>query len=269
MAEFEELGGYPKESLSEASGSAVERMFMCAWEDRVATAKLLGKTAYPHLDNARVVAIKMEPFTEDRIPEGTIVDPSTATATYGGQPCLITVSYGPDFASKIWPTDMPKPALRFGTEVRFQISGTGKFIQVPSSAAKWEDDETVPVPEDVNAGILIPLARISLQWDFVDDPPIDRLESLIGKINNGVFLGRAAETILFENYDVSETFRDSPDEMHTHRVGLDFSVRSIPTGGGTVGWNHDYREQPAGWAKLLLSDGNPRYKTDDFSGILT
>lgn len=261
-----ELAGSPRESFSESAGSSAERQFLIKMSERLTFAQEVGRTNYPHFPDCRVVAMDLQPWMDgDSLPEGVIIDPEISSNDYGDQLCLITVKYGPDFRNKAWPFD--KPALRPGTELRYQVRGSAKFLLVPCSGTKWQDNPDIPVPEDSHTAILIPMASIMLQWDLVDNPPMGLLGSLVGKVNAGSFLGNAPETVLFEDFDVSETFRDSPLDMHTNRVNLRFTVRAIPTGGGTAGWNHEYREHPAGWVKMLLSDGQLRYQTDEFTTI--
>lgn len=264
---YEEVLGSPRESLNESSGSTAERRFIVPFNTRIAFAQLIVGTRYPNFPQSRVVSISLQPVTDDLVAKNIIPDPAFASADYGSQPWLATVQYGPDFTQKPWPTDMPKPFVRVGTELRFQIKGSAKFLQVPSSALKYEDDDTVPVTEDANSVILIPLRAIQLQWDFVNNPPLDAMESLLGKVNSIPFIGAPPETLLFESYDVAESFRAAPVDPHTHRVTLQFTRRAIQTGTDVVGWNHDYRTEPAGWERVLLSDDEPRYKLADFSGM--
>lgn len=278
-----ELAGSPRESLNESSGSSAERKFLHPMSSRLTFAASLAGQAYPDFPQARVVAIDLQPWMDsDSLPQGVIVSPEMNSLNYGDQPCLITIKYGPDYTKKEWPTDFPKPtSIRFGTELRFQIRGTAEFMLVPTSGTKWEDGgnsgsggsggggDDIPVPEDANSAILIPMRAIQLQWDFVDNPPIKRFEDLVGRVNQDTFLGSEPETLLFEGYDVSETFRASPTNPHTNRCTVNISQRRIDDGGGVVGWNHEYRESPAGWAKLLLSDDQTRYKLATFEGMFS
>lgn len=266
---YNELSGSPRESLSEASGSSAERRFLVAWQDRLTFAQAIvsNATKYPHFPQARVVAVDIQPWTEDLIPFGTIISPELASSQYGTQPALISVKYGPDFTQKTWPTGFTKPSIRFGTELRFQIRSSAKFLLVPAAACKWDDGADIPVPEDVNSVMVIPMRDIQLQWDFVDNPPIALLENLQGRINADTFLGSPVETMLFESYEITETFRAAPNNPHTNRVTIKLTHRKVWTGAAWVGWNHDYRETPAGWRKLLLSDNQPRYKLAAFSGM--
>lgn len=267
---WDELAGSLIESISEGSGPAVERKFLIRWSDRLTFAQSFtaSVTAYPEESIvARVVSIDMQPWNEDVIPSGVIVDPAFQMVSYGTQGCLVTVKYGPDFTRKEWPSQFPKPVIRAGTELRYQIRGAAKFILIPCSATKWEDEEDAPVPEDANSATLVPLRQIQLQWDFVDDPLLVTIDNYQGKVNSDPFLGCEPETLLFENYQVEETFRSSILAPHTNRVTINLTSRRIDTGTEIVGWNHDYRETPPGWDRLLLSDGQPRYKSTAFAGM--
>lgn len=265
-----ELAGSPRESLSESSGSSAERKFLVPMNMRIAFCQQIVSdyAAYPHFPQSRVVAIDLQPWSGDEVPASTvIVNPATQSNDYGGQPCLITVKYGPDYTKKTWPSEFPKPSHRYGTELRYQIRSSSSFLTIPCSATKWEDDATYPVPEDTNAAVLIPMRDIQLQWDFVDNPPITRLEDLQGRVNTDSFLGAPAECLLFDTYEITETFRSGPLNPHTNRVTINLKQRKVWNGSGWKGWNHDYRETPAGWAKLLLSDDQPRYKLATFEGM--
>lgn len=262
-----ELSGSPVETLDEASGAAADRRFLVPWNERFTFATSLVKTNHYLMPAARVASIVMQPWTEDTVPAGTIVHPQSGTAQYGGQPCLVTVKYGPDFVAKPWPTEMPRPSYRTGTELRFQLTGSAKFLLVPCAAAKWEDDPDLPVPEDINSSILIPMIGLRLQWDYVDNPPIVRLKRLMGLVNSDDILGCAPETLLFESFDVSETFKADPANPHTNRVTVQMTLRHIEVGEESYGWNHEYREKPPGWHRLLLSNGEPRYRMTGFTGM--
>jgi hypothetical protein len=269
---YDEVAGSPKESLSESSGSSAERYFLVPWNTRLTFAQLLVSTAaaYPHFPQSRVVSVDLKPWMDaDTLPSGTVIDPSVQSNGYGTQPCLITIKYGPDYTKKVWPSGFTKPAIRYGTELRFQIQSTASFFLVPAASCKWEDDDQIPVPENVNSIMLIPKKGLQFQWDFVDDPPITRLDSMLGRVNSDTFLGSPAETLLFESYDVAESFRAAPFNPHTNRVTVQLTQQKIWTGTEFVGWNHDYREEPAGWEKLLLSDDEPRYKLTAFASMFT
>jgi hypothetical protein len=266
---FNELAGSPKESMSESSGNSANRTFLVPYEIRVAFAEALVGTAYPHLAQTRINSLSIEPWNgADMPPSGTIIDPSFQSSDYPGKFALITLGYGPDFTKKVWPTEMPKPEnIRFGSELRFRVSGSAQFLVLPFGGCKWADNG-VTLKDGDNSRILIPIREIELQWDFVDDPPLDDLDDLMGTVNDSSFLGCEPETLLFENYSVQETFRASALNPHTNRVMIQMRRRRIKAGVDIYGWNHDYRESPVGWAKVLFkSDNEPRYKLKSFTNI--
>ena len=209
--------------------------------------------------------MRAEPFTgQQSTPTGpTVLDPGIGTNDYAGKLALLTVNYGPDFTTKIWPFN--KPVFREGTELRLQVSGGGEFYQVPSSATKWDDDPETPVLETNETAIKISKNLIVIQWDYVDVVPTALLEDLTGTVNETTFFGSPPETILFAEYNVDEIFKAQPEDSHTNRISCVFERRAIPDGDDVAGWNHDYREDPAGWVKLLLSSGEPRYQSNDFT----
>lgn len=268
MTGFEELGGSPKESFTESSGPTVDRKFLVPMNTRLAFVETLVGSTYPHFPDARVVQIDLQPWHEDLPSSGAIVSPALTSADYADQPCLVTVKYGPDYRAKTWPSDIPKPTIQSGTELRLQIRGGAQFLTVPASSMAWLAADA-PVPEDVNAAILISIGQYQLQWDFVNNPPIEAIEEATGKVNVSPFLGAPAETLLLESYDVSESFVMSALTPHTNRVTLHFARRRIQDGENTRGWNHDYRETDDGgvWDKLQLN-GEDRYQATNFANIL-
>lgn len=264
---FDELAGSPRESLNEGSGSTAERRFLIPFNERLTFAQGLIGTRYPNMPQTRVVAVDIQPFTEDLVPSGVIVDPSLATAGYGTQPALVTVKYGPDFTKKQWPAKLPKPQFKAGTELRYRLSSSAQFLLIPSKGAKWESDNELLKNTELNRK-LIPIRDIEVDWNFVDDPPLDRLDALVGSVNQTLFLGAEPETLLFENYNVDESFRAAPANPHTNRVTVCFRKRRIEENGNIYGWNHDWREDPPGWDKVIMG-GEPRYLLKTFTNTFT
>jgi len=266
---LQELAGSPKEALSESSGSTATRLFLVPWNERLAVAQNLVSNAYPNFPQCRINSISIQPWVDELAPLLGVVVPAINTNTYGTQPALISVAYGPDFTKKVWPTDLTKPDIRYGTELRFRVGSSAQFLLIPTTGLKWEipgGGGTTPVTtEDQNNRILIPIRELELQWDFVDNVPMDRLDGLMGKSNDDDFLGAPAETVLFESYSVEESFRAAPANPHTNRVTVNVRIRKIKSGANTYGWNHDY-SKAHGWAKMLFEDDEPRYKLEDMSG---
>lgn len=271
---FKELAGSPVESFSESGGPTVVRRLLVPWGSRHTVAADMSNRLYPHFPDCRVVSMRLEPHLgQQSTPTGpqTDFDFAIETNEYEGKDALLTINYGPDFTSKLWPFN--KPEFREGTELRLRVSGSGEFYQVPSSATKWDDDPETPVLETNETAIRISKSLIVVQWDYVDSVPIILLDGLTGSVNSTNFFGSPPETILFAEYNVDEIFKAQPEDSHTNRITCVFERRAIDTGEGTpespdiVGWNHDYREDPAGWVKLLLANDEPRYQSYDFTGM--
>ena len=189
-------------------------------------------------------------------------NPQTQTAGYGDQPCLVTLTYGPDFTGKTWPTNFPKPTnLRDNTELRYRLASSAEFLVLPEGATEFSDSED-DLRRDENSLMLIGYKDIELQWDFVDDPPIKRLDSLKGCVNSFVgdpFLGAESETLLFETYDIEDSFKLSPTSPHTNRVNIHLRQRRIEFLGSIKGWNDEYQATEQQFKRVFL-------KTKDAGG---
>lgn len=266
---YDELAGSPRESLNEHYGSIAERKFLIPFTDRLTFAQAIVGTAYPNFPQARVTSVDLQPWHDELIPSGTIVDPALQSAGYGTQPCLVTVKYGPDFTQKTWPSDFPKPTtIRSGTELRYRIGGSVLYQVLPDGALAWESAGTdsgsgyTDFVDSPATRMLIPVREIELQWDFVDDPPIETLDAFMGTVNSTTFIGSPAETLLFENYFIEDSFRAAPVNPHTNRVIVNLRQRKIngASPGEFYGWNHEYRADIDAWDRVFLSNGNARYQ---------
>ena len=261
---WEEITPSPSESVSETQGSGVTRRLLVPWSSRLTAAASLTAGLYPHFPHTRIKSMRIDPWNERPLGIGGL-DPILSTITYAGQQALITVEYGPDFTQKIWP--FTKPGFRVGTELRYQIQSAGEFLNVSPSATQWEDDPDTAVLETNETVIRLSTEVINLQWDFVDAVPKVSLDALKGRVNVDTFLDASPETLLFAGYSIDETFKADPLNIHTNRVSVQILRREFVDAGQTFGWNHDYREDPAGYVRMVLKDGTPRYKLAPFLGM--
>lgn len=277
MTGYDELPGSPRISFNEGQGHSAERLFLVNWGSIEAFAQDLAAqptAAFPGLSHMRAQGITAEPFSPDLPPSGVVTDPKSQIVVYaqnGGKVALIRVSYGPVFYNKTWPTDVPKPSFRAGTQIRLRMRASGQFVTIPGRMMLWssgsgspgeeEAANAIPTPPDLNARLINVMKEINVQWDFVDDPPLDALDEKLGHVFDAEFFGCPAETLLFEGYDLDDSFKLSPANTHTNRLNLIFRKRVINGDGGPFGWNHEYRENPAGWTRIIMADGTPRYPT--------
>jgi len=257
---FEELTGSPKMTLTAHNGHSMTRTFLVAWEDSATFATAVFAGGFPGYPTSYPQQVALEPFLgENDIASGQVVDPSLTTAQYRW--AKATVSYATTQWGASWPADIPVPSH-------------DSVLAVPARATNWEDvtpgDEDKPVPpEDQMNRILIPLIDYNVNWDWVANPPRDKLRGFLGKTNSDTFMGCEAETLLCEGAHISPSFRPATDPR-CYAVDVVLKQRRIvdPDDADTVyGWNHEYREDPAGWTKIKLSDKSLRYSTVDFDDL--
>lgn len=281
---FEEMTNSPTEGCGEGSGNSAKRMFLVEWAQRFNFCAQLAdftEGAYPAMAHCRAAQFSIEPFLKELPPTGAVVSPNSDLVAYsqnGGMTALVTVDYAPAFENKTWPTDVPKPYHDEGTSLRMRLRFSGQFLTIPGRMMKWATsdsspssptpDDDKPTPPDMNSRILIPIMEFGVQWDFVDDPPIQKIEDLVGHLNETEFLGCPPETVLFEGGDLDDSFRANPTNPHCFRLNYTFRKRCIQDGAENRGWNHDYREDPMGWARVLMN-GKNRYDLGNLADLFT
>jgi len=273
MAGYEELAGSPREAFGESSGPSATRVFLIPWATRFTFADALvgdgNGSVYPGFDHCRVKQIEIEPFSKEFPPNGVIMDPATDMVEYlanGGVAAQVTVSYGPSFADKTWPNDIDFPALREGTELRLRIRGSGQFLTLPGRFTRpYASSDTCP--PDMNARVVIPITEYQIQWDYVGNVRVKWLEERLGHVNSVKFLGAEPETLLFESFDVDDSFRVDVTDPHCNRVNMLLRKRHVQ-GHTTYGWNHDFLEN-TGWTRIEFENGESRYPLTDLGGLFT
>lgn len=267
---FKELGGSPTEEYSR-EGFLGHRELLVAWADRDALVReLLGESGgvpgiplhYPGKSPCLVTRIRVEPFDPDNPDDQELTSLTEGLNAYPDSFAKVAVDY-----EYVVDEDEDKEP---GTFLSWKIRASAQFATIPGRAARWEDAPAVPVPDDVNVNLLIPTAEHLITWRRVADPPWAAMSDLLGCVNHAAFLGKAAETMLFEGYDADKEFQyiaELGDPLEFWRIEYRFRERAVKAAGGIVGWNHEYREKPAGWARLIKGDGQPLYKTADLSPL--
>lgn len=269
---FEELTGSPKATLTAHNGHSMTRTFCVEWADADAFAELLFTRPFPGYTTSYPQQVDIEPMLgEGDIASGAISDPGTATAQY--RFAKVIAKYETTLWGTPWPSEIPTPDHDTETILTVKTRIAGQFLTVPSRSTHYEDvtpgDEDKPVPpEDAMNRILIPMIDYNVHWDWLANPPRDKLRDFMGKVNETEFMGCEPETLLFEGCDINESFRPATDPR-CYSVDVVLKQRRIDdTEEGEIrGWNHEYREDPAGWQKILLSDGALRYPVAEFADM--
>ncbi len=270
---FKELAGSPTEAYTK-DGFRGHREFLVAWSDREQFIRdLLGESAalgpinpahYPGKDSCLVTDVRIEPFDRDNPDDTALVSLTEGLNTYGDGFAKVAVDY------EYTPDEEDEEEKEPGTFLRWQIRASAQFATIPGRAMSWYDRPDVPVADDLNLNLLIPTAEHVLTWRRVASPPWSGMSQLLGCVNAGAFLGKAAETMLFEGYDADKEFQyidELGDPLSYWKIVYRFRERAVKSAAGIVGWNHEFREKPAGWARLVKTDGQPPYPTGDLSSL--
>lgn len=272
---FQELAGSPEESAGK-SGGQIRRQFVCAWADRLTVAALFTTTSPLGLPMVAagfpayyVNQVTIRPYSAEFDPDSqTITDPSTTTNAYTGKIALIEVTYAPDYYAAAWTRyGITQPSYRTGTTLKLKMRFSGQFLTIPGRCMIWDGANPPPTPPDLNARILIPQIEFHVEWDLVNPFTPATAMAAIGGVNNATFLDCPAETLLLEGVDVDDSLRVGLTNPFCVKANFVFKARLINVGGSTYGWNHEFRESPVGWTRVLMADGQPRYRLTSFSSL--
>lgn len=269
---FKELGGSPREQYG-LDGFSARREFLVAWEDRDAFAAEIMGTAtehagrvsahYPGKTSVFAVKLRYEPLDPDNPDTQSLVDLTEGLNSYSSSFAKAVVDYktinsrdredGPD----------PEP----GTHLTYQMLFAAEYVPIPSRGWTWSDDTSIPAPDDLNLVKVVPVTEHHLTWHQVANPPWQGIHALQGKVNSGEFLGCPEATLLFEGAEAHKLYRagfDTGPSDFCWQIHYVFRERSLKHGGQVYGWNHFYREKPAGWIELT-NGAHGVYDPADFS----
>lgn len=276
---FEELSSSPQFTI-DRGGNSVTRQFKVAGDDLINFCQYLcdgddaSWTTHYHPADAVVLAncylssINAAPLADDeQHPTPKVIeDPTTTTNSFGFW--RVTATYNLYPYNKVWPTTLTKPIHTSGTTLSCKIRGSVEYTTFTANLLAWSvnadgtggADTANPPHKGVPGRILIPTADIVIEWDLVANPPISLWVTKVGRVNHAAFLGFAAETLLFETYDLDDSMKLSTVNPYRYRCTLSFKFK-------WVGHNKEFREDPPGWAYILTADGQPRYPLVDMSGL--
>ena len=275
---IQELAGSNSSVHEATSGNSATRILLVPWDQRISIASSLAGSVHPEIPWCWCRRITIEPFSQDQIAGGGwIADPKLQAITYPNGIAKLTLEYGTDFSiAQQWPSDIPKPTFRIDTSLNLRVTSAGEFMRFPARHTRWEDnqygDPNKPVPDEASpAGrFLVRQGEYELTWNYVDDPPVNRLRDAQGHVNDSTYLGCPSETLLFASFEAEEATQFQISHPGAWRLTLRFQLRYIKVGQSIYGWNHEYRGED-GWKKVLMYDGqawSPRYEKTDFSNLL-
>ena len=279
---FKELAGSPVETFM-LEGMKAQRRLLCAFEDRYTlVGTLLGgstpdrpQVAYPGQPAVVATRIRVEPFEKRPDNQGTFDDLTANLNSYSGQFVEVIVQYDmvgddgqPPRPPETDPTVWLTYRMRLGRE----------DLVLPAGALRWSGDPSAPAPADAVPVLRIPITEHFVTWHRVADPPWSAIRACTGAVNNGLFLGAAAETVLFAGAKADRRFAGLDDQQQAvcgWRVTFVFREKTIHALGGdrhgeAVGWNHGYRVAtgtPGHWERLVDENGCTLYPAVDFAAL--
>ena len=270
---FRELGGSPREQY-DVYGFSARREFLIAWEDRDAFAvEILGEAAqhggnvwtnYPGKASVFAVSIRYEPVDVERPDSQDLASLTEGLNSYTGGFAKAIVKY-----ETINEQDRDDgPDNEEGTQISYRMKFSGEYQEIGPGGWSWVDTSD-PLPDDQPLAKWIPMTEHHLTWRKVVNPPWETIHALQGTINQSEFLSCPAGTLLFEGADANKLYAgdfESGASPFCWEIKYLFRERSVKHGGGTYGWNHFYREDPAGWVEVT-NGSDKMYDQSDFNTL--
>ena len=269
---FRELAGSPIEWY-DSDGFHAKRTFITKWEDRDAFAiELLGEaaahggslsTCYPGKTHVFAATLRYEPFDPNYIDQKTLESLTDDVNSYSNSYAKATVEY--DTINSMDRED--GPSNETGTHLTYKMLYSGEYLTIGSGGWSWSDTST-SIPSDQALTKWVPMTEHLLTWQSVVNPPWTAIHNLQGTVNDSEFLSCPAGTVLFEGAEANKLYSAGFEEGASPfcwQIKYMFRERSIKSNGSTYGWNHAYRETPAGWAEVT----NGSTKLYDSADLMT
>ncbi len=270
---FRELAGSPVEEYG-PQGFRARREFLVAWEDRAAfAAAALGAASgyggglaasYPGRSAVRAVSLKFEPF-EPRPDEKPLASLTADMNSYSGAPLRAVIEY-----RSLVPPRLPRvPPVPPETFLGYRMQFAAEHVPLAPRGWQWIDDPELPLPDDLNLTLIVPLTEHHVTWHRVPLPPWEAIRALQGRVNDDDFLGAAAGTVRFDGAEADKDFQTVFDAAHPEwfwKLRYVFRERTLHVDDVPVTWNHVYREDPPGWAGLAAG-ARPLYLEGDFGRL--
>lgn len=260
---FEELERSPRWSVDRESGHSGEREFCVLWDQANAFVLAMQQAYFPGVQASVVQRINVEPFVANPR-EKQIVNLLTDMNEH--EFARVTIQYSAQSGNGT------REQQNDGTYISYRQGTTVEFQTVPSRSLVW-DDNSEPVSPDAYSAMPISKTDHVLTWSEVANPPLALISSMKGKVNQGritipkIGLEVGVEQLYFESAESSTKIDASGDELWEFTYTLkEVKPSAFGADGEDVGWNHQYRDDPAGWVKVKDKDsGQYTFATADLS----
>jgi hypothetical protein len=277
---FDEIDDSPRLKVT-PEGVMGTRKFLIAWSDRTAfclallggyraTGGLFDFTPASQLPEfPQCVCSEVEIVPWPLKPSGS---PSLSAGLADHEQALVTATYRVVEDPRTNKPHRDAPTVPAGTFLTWTARSRDESLSVPGMTWKWEGTaEAAPV--DMGVRVLLPTTEHRLVWSKVPKPPWTAIRELRGKVNSGLFLGAAAETVLFAGYESRVVYQIDGNRIYTLTYTfVERTVQSTASPGTIFGWNHFYRKAAVAnehWQRLVANDGTatPPFLSADFSPL--
>jgi hypothetical protein len=292
-----ELGVFPQVTYSEGQGHTGVRHWTLDYGDDVFKfVAAVCASHWPKEPDSVPVSVQWGPYSKSTVlkREGDRTrDTIGDLPTYGK--ILVVAHYAMHKLTNCWPSEIPKPWHPEGTSLSLKIRGSGQYILI--SPAGMRTGQTPMVDPNcrhtglteafshaVNCRIVCPVTEYRLTCGrmtpgLVDAAMNPHWDSLQGTVNSKPFLRAEEGTLLFDGYELEDTYVCDANNPHRYnlsatlkqRVILDDDGVPLKVGSYSVGWNHDFvnvKGDTWGWRRIFMlnegKDCNLRYIEHDF-----
>lgn len=311
---IQEIPSFPQLVVSEQQGILGTRRWVLAHNDNLAAfLDNLSQSHWPGIPDCVPTQIQSGPFWENTNIKREASNPRFLETlgelpTYGA--VLVVASYALHRITNAWPFKFHKPFHPPGTTLTLKVRGGGQMILVTPAGMERVVSPAMDCPEQAtvvasNPGmigrVIVPVAEYHLACDRMTRHQVDDAceywspggsakdwDRLNGCVNATPFLGAPAGTLLFDGYEIDETYVCDLVEPLRYRMTACFRCRIISdkngvakqVGGETVGWNHDFvnlgttsveGKKAWGWWKIRLRNESggcdDRYPAAEFKDL--
>jgi hypothetical protein len=278
---YVELDNSPRLRFSRKTNSAIRQFLVYDWDQVQDFAReLIGSysvegvvvtnvppLAFPGFPTLLCNDIAIDPLLPDSPRGDDVADLYNDVNAYDAG-AIITANYTTQYDDAGGDIDIELPD---GTTILLEGDQGTEIYNTPGRTWRWGSVAGNPVVDpDTYAGILVPTDDWSITWGRVPLPPWQVIREMKGKVNDAVFNGAEAGTVLFAGARSRRMFQFVED---VELWEFTYSFRQVSkerNDGSIVGWNYFYREQASGgehWHTIQNVSGNPPYKSGDFNSL--
>ena len=148
---------------------------------------------------------------------------------------------------------------------------------MPGRSLRFASDTIPPTTADLTQTMRVPIIEHILSWHAVKKVPTSAIRATIGGLNDDIFLGAPARTLLFDSCNTETEFVlpfEFDDPKQTYRLDYIFREKQIlgDEGQFLASWGYVFRTAPpdrVGWQEVELADGTRLFQERAFERLLT